>query len=223
MLWICSSARTGKQRKLISFRARKKLEGMSSRLARMTLKIDKPRFQEIWILQYLPSFVNLVEQDYRVHSSTFIYFCPWEWQMSSRFHKQRIFVFAVVFFFFSRNFNLKNVSQCISCFNTSRYAMGETQSNRNFEFVVFWTVLILLSMGWKTGSSLPDTSQRDIINERRRSRHEDFFRFPDAQLRRKRRNALTMCMMEDIMQTENFQSLLNIYTVPSRRNSRTGS
>lgn len=76
-------------------------------------------------------------------------------------------------------------------------------------------------MGWKMDSSLPGTSQRDILNERRRSRHEEFYRFPDAQ-RRKRRNALTMCMMENIMQTENFQNLLNIHTVPSRRNSRTG-
>lgn len=76
-------------------------------------------------------------------------------------------------------------------------------------------------MGWKMDSSLPGTSQRDIFNERRRSRNEEFFRFADAQ-RRKRRNALTMCMMENIIQTENFQSLLNIHTVPSRRNSRTG-
>ena len=76
-------------------------------------------------------------------------------------------------------------------------------------------------MGWKMDSILPGTSQRDILNERRRSRHEEFFRFPDAQ-RRKRRNALTTCMMENIMQTENFQNLLNIHTVPSRRNSRTG-
>ena len=74
-------------------------------------------------------------------------------------------------------------------------------------------------MGWKFGSNLPGNPQRDANIERRRSRQDDILGLPETR-RRRRRNAMTLGMMEDLLQTENFQSLLNIYS--ARRNSRSG-
>ena len=80
--------------------------------------------------------------------------------------------------------------------------------------------LRVLTMGWKSSSQLPETSQRGHENDDRRrrlSRQDDSLRLPETH-RRKRRNAMTLCMMEDLLQSENFQSLLNIHS--TRRNSR---
>ena len=71
-------------------------------------------------------------------------------------------------------------------------------------------------MGWKTGSNLPENPQRDQTIERRRPRQDDSLRLPDTR-RRKRRNAVTMSMMEDLLQSKNFEDLINIYS--TRTNS----
>ena len=83
-------------------------------------------------------------------------------------------------------------------------------------FQVSWT--ILLSMGWKKVSTTPDTSgtfRRDLHQSNEGQQHD---RVSERRYR-KRRNAMTICMMEDLLQAENFQSLLNIYA--TRRGSRT--
>ena len=82
-------------------------------------------------------------------------------------------------------------------------------------FQIYWT--IVLSMGWKKVSTTPDTSntfRRDLHQNNEGQYHD---RLSERRYR-KRRNAMTSGMMEDLLQAENFQSLLNIYA--TRRGSR---
>ena len=77
----------------------------------------------------------------------------------------------------------------------------------------------VLSMGWKKPSTTPDTSgtfRRDLPQSNDGQPY-DLLRVSERR-GRKRRNAMTFCMMEDLLKTENFQSLLNIYA--TRRGSR---
>jgi len=79
---------------------------------------------------------------------------------------------------------------------------------------VCWKDLVL-SMGWKKVSTTTDTSstfRRDLHQNNEGPQMVSERRY------RKRRNALTLCMMEDLLQAENFQSLLNIHA--TRRGSR---
>jgi len=74
-------------------------------------------------------------------------------------------------------------------------------------------------MGWKKVSANPDTSStsRRDLHQNNEGQQHDSLRVSERRYRR-RRNAMTHCMMEDLLQGENLQSLLNIYA--ARRGSR---
>lgn len=91
----------------------------------------------------------------------------------------------------------------------------DSKQTHLWNFQVSWTVV--LSMGWKKVSTTPDTSgtfRRDLHQNNEGHQHDR----ASERRYRKRRNAMTICMMEDLLQAENFQSLLNIYA--TRRGSR---
>ena len=77
---------------------------------------------------------------------------------------------------------------------------------------------IQIIMGWRAFFSPPVSSGGLQQQNRSDGRQQDPLRISERRCRR-RRNAMTIFMMEDLLQTDTFQSLLNIHS--ARRGSRT--